>query len=177
MVLVFLLIVLFGACTIEKARPFKKQQILIASDCLRPSDTILFKSFKKHYKIRVRILYLPVDSLQSKLKTEGTATEIDAVILSSVYSMYTFEKSKLLQKVPREDIFNPILNKYHSKSGKWTGIGIDPYVFINLKDTLKRVHSYKDLLNDTKWCTTLKTDEEWYPFYSNIVHKIMPKAK
>lgn len=173
----FLLIVMFTACTIEKARPFKKQQVVIASDCLHPSDTVLFKSFKKQYKIRVRILYLPFDSLENKLKTEGSATEIDAVILSSVYSMYSFEKSNLLQKVPREEIFNPIQNKYHAKSGKWTGIGIDPYVFVNIKDTLKRILSYKDLLDDTKWCTTLKTDHEWYPFYSNIVNKIKPEAK
>lgn len=176
-IICFLILVSFSSCRLEKARPFKKQNILIASDCLNSSDTTLFKSFKKKYNIRVRIITISTDSLETRLKKEGFSTEIDAVILSSVYSMYKMEKSDLLQKVPSEQIATSIQNKYRSNSEKWTGIGIDPYVFITINDTLKKVKSYKDLLLHTKWCTTLTTDDDWYPFYSNIVYKIKPEAE
>jgi ABC-type Fe3+ transport system substrate-binding protein len=172
-----LIIVSFSSCRLEKARPFKKQVLLIASDCLYPSDTTLFRSFKKTHKIRIRIIHLPFDSLVTKLKEDGMTTNIDAVILSSVYYMDKLEKSNRLQKIPREELVGTIQNKYHSRSGKWSGIGIDPYIFLTLNDTLKRVRAYKDLLNDTKWCTTLKDDADWYPFYSNIVFKIKPESK
>lgn len=175
--LLFFLLGIFSSCKIEKARPFKKQFLNIASDCLEVKDTLLFKSLKSFAGIRVRILPMSADSLRKRLVLEGLNTEIDAVILSSMVDMVALEKSDRLQHIPTENLPENLPQKYLSKSKKWVGIGCDPYVIVTLNDTLHKIRSYSDLAERTKWCTDLNSDANFYPFYSAIVHRINYKEK
>lgn len=172
-----LLLVGFSACTIEKARPSQKQELYIASDCLSAKDTILFRSFIANSGIKLRIIHYSADSLKQVLKNEGIQTKLDVVILSSVYDMNKFEHADLLQRVKTEDFPSNLPEKYISNTKKWTGIGIDPYVLLTLNDTTGKIRSYKDLLAKSKWCTTLTSNTDWFPFYATIVRKMDPKKE
>jgi ABC-type Fe3+ transport system substrate-binding protein len=167
----------FSSCKIEKARPFKKQYLIIASDFLEAKDTLLFKSFKTLSGIRVRILSMSADSLLRRMKVEKQNTEIDAIIFSSTYDMVRFEKMNHLQKISNESIPKNLSKKFVSKSNKWLGIGCDPYIIVTKEDTLNKVLLYSDLTEKTKWCTNLTSASDWYPFYATIAYKINPKDK
>lgn len=177
--LVFLsCIILFvgiSACNIEKARPSKSQHLFIASDCLSAEDTVLFRSFVNNSGIKIKIQHFSADSLKSRLQEEGVDTEIDVVVLSSTYDMHNFEKSNLLQRMQPDELPINLSARFISNSKKWAGIGIDPYVLITLKDTTGKIRMYKDLTSNHKWCTTLSTNADWYPFYATIVQKMDPK--
>lgn len=174
--LVFLL-GLVTSCKIERARPFKKQYIIVASDCLEVKDTILFHSLKTYKGVRIRILPMSTDSLRKRLAREGFNTEIDAIFLSSMHDMVQLEKDGVLQHVPVDKLPLNLPSKYYSKNNKWFGIGCDPYVIVTTNDTLHKVRSYSDLAENTKWCTNLTSNAEFYPFYSAIVHRINSKEK
>lgn len=169
--------VLLVSCKIETAKPFHKQHLFIATDCLDFSDTILFKGFEKNEKIEIHIRHFSPDSLRKVLKRDGYNSEFDAIILSSVYDMYQLSKQGSLQQIPDESFPTELPVKYRSASRSYCGIGIDPYVVLTKDDSLSRVRSYKDLTNKTTWCTDLTGSSNWYPFYAAIAQKIDPKEK
>jgi ABC-type Fe3+ transport system substrate-binding protein len=176
----FLLIivsVLLTSCGIETAKPFTKQHLFIASDCLDFTDTVLFNGFEKFKHIEVHIRRFTPDSLKNILKDEGYNTEFDAVILSSVYDMDQLNKAGLLQKLKDESFPENLPIKFRSASRKFCGIGVDPYVILTEDDSLSKVRSYKDLTSKTKWCTDLNGQSDWFPFYAAIAQKIDPKEK
>lgn len=165
-----------NSCRIEKAKPFKKQHITIVSDCLKHEDEELFKSLKKYKSIDIYIIHLPFDSIKARLKKEGLNTEIDAVILSSVYYMNQLDQLHLLQKLPIEDFPENLNTKHISATRTWSGIGIDPYLISTKDDTLFKIKNYNDLL-ENQWCSTLKDEDKRMPFYTFIVHKMDPGHK
>lgn len=171
------MIVSLTACNLEKARPNKNQYLIIASDCLESKDASLFKTFKKLEGIKVCILHLSADSIQRKIKSEGINCEIDAVILTSVYDMNNLDKSNLLQVISNENFPANLAKKHISKTKTWAGIGVNPYVIFTKDDTLQKIKSYRNLLNKLTWYSDLKTESNWFPFYSFIVKKIDPKSK
>lgn len=167
-------LVVLSACSIENARPSKSQRLYIASDCLSAKDTVLFRRFVANTGIKLRIVHYTVDSLKQVLKNEGIQTKLDVVILSSVFDIHQFENESLLQRVKMEEFPSNLPKRYLSKTKKWAGIGIDPYVLLTLKDTTGKIRSYKDLLAKTKWCSTFTSKAEWFPFYATIVQKMDP---
>lgn len=167
----------FTSCKLEKARPAKKQYLIIASDCLESKDAKLFTNLKKSEGIKVRIVHLSADSLKKKLIKEGANCEIDAILLSSVYSMKDLSDKNLLQKIPEEELPKSLPSKYLSKTKNWAGIGIDPYVLITVDDSLHKIKQYSNLTTKYKWQSTLSSDAEWYPFYAPIVQKNNSKNK
>lgn len=175
--LLVILSVLLSSCGIETAKPFRKQHLFIASDCLDIKDTILFKGFEKYEQIEIHIRHYRSDSLKALLKREGVNTEIDAVILSSVYDMHQLSRAGLLQSQKEITFPSNVSLDHRSASGDYCGIGIDPYVLFSKDDSLSRVRSYRDLANKTKWCTDLEGPSDWFPFYAAIAQKISPKEK
>lgn len=171
------LIVCLSACNLEQARANQKQYVVIASDCLEPSNAEIFKRFEKTEGIKVKIIHLSADSIQYKLRTEGINCTIDAVILSSVFDINKLDNAKVLQTIPKESFPELLSNKYISKAQTWAGIGIDPYVLITKGDTLQKIKTYSNLLRENSWCTDLKNESDWYPFYSFVVNKNDSKSK
>ena len=171
------LIVCFSACNLEQAHVNRKQYLVIASDCLYPNNIELFKRFEKLEGIKVRILHLTPDSIKYKLKSEGLNCTIDAVILSSVFDMNELDKAHLLQPIQKESFPEELSIKHLSKTKTWAGIGIDPYILITRGDTLQKIKTYRNLLRESSWCTDLKNESDWYPFYSFVVNKNDSKSK
>ena len=164
------------ACNLEKAHPNKNQYLIIASDCLKSKDAKLFKNFKKSAGIKVRIIHLSADSIKHKLRTEGLNSDIDAVILASIYDMNNLDKSNLLQVISNDNFPSNLAKKHISKTKTWAGIGIDPYVFYSIDDTLQKIKTYRNLLKENRWSSNLTNETNWFPFYSFIERKIDPKS-
>lgn len=120
---------------------------------------------------------MTADSLRKRLHSEKLNTEIDAVILASPYDMVHLEKSDFIQHLSEDKIPDNLPTKFISRSRKWIGLGCDPYVIVSVQDTLKKVKTYKNLAESTKWCTNLASNSEWYPFYSAIVNRINSTSK
>jgi ABC-type Fe3+ transport system substrate-binding protein len=175
--LLILLSILLASCGIETAKPFRKQHIFIATDCLDPSDSKLFKGFEKNYRIKIHIRHFTADSLKDILSEQGHNTEFDAVILSSVYDMNDLNQKGVLQRLPDDSISEALPIKHRSVSRTYFGIGIDPYIIFTKDDSISRVRAYRDLTKKTTWCTDLKTSSDWFPFYAVIAQKIDPKEK
>jgi ABC-type Fe3+ transport system substrate-binding protein len=171
------LVFCFSACTIDEARPNKKQVIVIASDCLESKDVTLFHSFEKFSGIKVKIRHFSPDSLKQLLVHEGVDTEIDAVILASTYSMYQLDNSNLLHKIKKEKFPKQLEKNYRSKKSTWAGIGIDPYVIAISKDSSKKIAEYKDLLEKSNTFYSLHTADFWNPFYASIAQRMGTKNK
>jgi ABC-type Fe3+ transport system substrate-binding protein len=167
----------FSACTIEEARPSKKQEIVIASDCLESKDETLFQSFEKSFGIQVKIHHFSVDSLKQLLVHEGVETEIDVVILASTYSMYQLDNSNLLHVIKKGGFPKQLEKNYHSKKSTWAGIGIDPYVIAVSRDSSNKIAEYKDLLEKSNTFYSFQTADFWCPFYASIVHRMGTKNK
>ena len=171
-----MMLVCLIACNLEKARPNKNQYLIIASDCLKSKDVKLFKNFKKSDGINIRIIHLSADNIKYKLRTEGLNSDIDAVILASIYDMNNLDKAQLLQTLPVESFPKQLPTKHISQSKRWAGIGIDPYVFYSIDDTLQKIKTYRNLLKGSRWSSDLTNETNWFPFYSFIARKIDPKS-
>lgn len=172
-----ILLISFYACNMEEARPAKTQKLLIVSDCLEAKDTLFFSDFIYKNGIKIKILHLSADDLEKVLIKEGVNTEIDLIILSSMFDMSEFEKKNLLQRIHKGEVPINLPKRYVANSKKWAGIGIDPYVLITLKDSTGKIRTYKDLTKTSKWCSTLKSKSDWYPFYAPIVKRMDPKKE
>ena len=173
----FFIICIFSACTIEVARPSKKQEIVIASDCLESKDVILFQSFEKTFGIQVKIHHVSAESIKQLLLNEGVETEIDVVILASTYSMYLLDNSNLLHVLKKEKFPKQLEKNFRSKKSTWAGIGIDPYVVAVSKDTSNKIVEYKDLLEKSNTFYSLQTADFWNPFYASIAQRMGKKNK
>lgn len=169
------ILVLFTACTIEKARPTKKQQLIIASDCLTQKDKILFKNFEKAAKITIHIRSISTDSLYKLLKTEGLVTEIDCIITSSVYQMERFSKAHFLHTYAVKTAEQFLPKKFISQKQDYLGFGYDPYVFLTNNDTLSNWKNYLDLTKKQAFTTDLIESSDLLPFYAIVFKKLENK--
>lgn len=171
-VFTFMLIVLISACTIDKARPTKKQHLYIASDCLTKKDEKLFRNFEKSTKINIHIVSMTSDSLMILLKKEGLTTTIDCVISSSVYDMDNLSDSKFLQEKSIDLAKGIIPSKFISEKKDYIGFGIDPYVLLAQNDSTNKWRNYSDINGKLAFTTDLKSKSDLLPFYSIVFAKL-----
>ncbi len=171
-VFALILIVLISACTIDKARPTKKQHLYVASDCLTKKDEKLFRNFEKANKINIHIISITSDSLRILLKTEGLTTTIDCVISSSVYDMKNLSDSKFLQEKSIDLTKGIIPSKFVSEHKDYLGFGIDPYVLLAQNDSIIKWRNYSDLNGKSSFTTDLTSKSDLLPFYSIVFAKL-----
>lgn len=150
--ILFFSVLLFASCGIETAGPDYQTDLVIASNFLKPKDTIYYKGFEKRTGINVKILNLPADSIQKILKSKGYNAKIDLVFLNSLSSINSIEttyfhefQSNYAKK--QLSFYKPILKN------KWLMAGIDPYVFSYFQDSTERPTNYNDLTNGFLWAT------------------------
>lgn len=167
-----ILIVLISACTIDKARPTKKQHLYIASDCLTKNDEKLFRNFEKSTKINIHIVSITSDSLQILLKKEGLTTTIDCIISSSVYDMKNLSDSKFLHEKSIDLAKGIIPSKFIFEKKDFIGFGIDPYVLLAQNDSVNKWRNYSDLNGKLAFTTDLKSKSDLLPYYSIVFAKL-----
>jgi hypothetical protein len=136
--------VFLAGCSIEEANKGNKNELIIASDFLKSKDSILFRKFSKANNIRVKIRFISSDSIQKSLRKDGFNSDFDLVFVKSLLSVKDLKSIKfhhLSQNIIKESLTN--FQSFQNNS--WFAIGLDPYVFSYVPDTLGVPTSYKDL--------------------------------
>ena len=137
-------LVFFSACGIEEASPEKKNELVIASDFLKAKDVSLFKTFALKHNINVKIRFLSADSIQKRLAKDGFNSEYDIVFvksLESVKELNTISFHHLSKTKIKEELYS--FRAFQNNS--WFAVGLDPYVFSLVPDTLAFPLSYVEL--------------------------------
>jgi hypothetical protein len=142
--LVVFLILFIEGCGIEVANKSNKNELIIASDFLKSKDSILFRKFSKANNIRVNIRFISSDSIQKSLLKDGFNSDYDLVFVKSLLSVKDLKSIKFHHL--SQNIINESLTNFQSfQNNSWFAVGLDPYVFSYVPDTLGVPTSYKDL--------------------------------
>jgi hypothetical protein len=139
-----LLFAFLTGCSIEKANKSDKNELIIASDFLKSKDTILFRKFSDANNIRVKIKFLSSDSIRKSLQKDGFNTNFDLVFVKSLQSVKNL-KPVVFHHLSRSFIRESLFNFRAFQNNSWLTVGLDPYVFSYVPDTLEVPTSYKDL--------------------------------
>jgi len=139
-----LLFVFLTGCGIEKANKSDKNELIIASDFLKSKDTILFGKFSKANNIRVKIRFISSDSIRKSLQKDGFNTNFDLVFVKSLQSVKNL-KPVVFHHLSLNFIKESLANFRSFQNNSWLAVGLDPYVFSYVPDTLDIPTSYKDL--------------------------------
>lgn len=164
------LVTLFYSCGLETAKPFEYQSVVLASDCLKAKDSILFADFTKTTGIKLRIIYLSSSKIKECLQREGLDTEIDGLLLRSGFDALRMESLKLMQKIPADSFPKELNSRYRSRKQSFVGIGFDPYVIIRRKEA-PHVRNYASLLSSEGYATDLTDASSIGSFYLFLFHK------
>ena len=140
----FLLLLLFSGCRLEDADSKNTTELIIASDFLKPKDTVLFQTFSEVNHIHVKIKFLPTDSIKNSLHKDGFNSNFDLIFVKSLQSVKDL-KSITFHHLSKNTIKESLFNFRAFQNNSWFAIGTDPYVFSTVPDTLEVPTSYRDL--------------------------------
>lgn len=162
-------LLIFTSCGLETAGPDYQSDLVIASNFLKPNDTIHYKAFEKRTGINVKILNLSADSIQKILKSKGYNSKIDLVFLNSLSAVKDVETCffhKFQYNVAKKELsfYKPILEN------KWLIAGIDPYVFSYFQDSIERPTNYNQLTKGFLWATP--NEENLNVFLAHIKYNL-----
>lgn len=147
-----LLMLLLASCGLETAHSDKSQKLVIASDFLYPKDSVLFKNFTKKRKIRICVEHLSADSIQKRLAKEGYNSTFDLVFVKSLIGVRALEKTKF-QRFSKSNLKENLDNLKAFHHREWLVLGLDPYLFSFVPDTLEYPDTYKQLTQKYNWAT------------------------
>lgn len=148
----FILTLLLASCGLETAHSDKSQKLVIASDFLYPKDSVLFKNFTKKRKIRICVEHLSADSIQKRLAKEGYNSTFDLVFVKSLKGVKALEKTNF-QRFSKSNLNENLDNLKAFHQREWLVLGLDPYLFSFVPDTLEYPDTYKQLTQKYNWAT------------------------
>lgn len=168
---------ILSSCSIPEVQESKKGSLIIASDFLTNSDSLVFKNFEKRSKIKVYIKHLSTDSIIAHIKHFGYNSKFDGVLLFSSYGMNRLSTLNFLNDLPTQFSEQPIALR--SPKNDWICVGLDPYV-IDFGDSVTEKISYNELTYGKRWKPAL-SKEQSSAFYASVFHqfgrKQMAKSK
>ena len=166
MIMVQATILLCCSCTIESASQKSAKTITIATDYLNYEDTILFESFTRKTGIAVELKIMTADELLSFSQKAGFNSDIDVVMMASMYDVHQLNNSHQLQLIP-ETLFKDSLRFVHSsKDRNFITFGLEPYVIQKQSDTISNLNMYEDLI--TSYSVHSLSRKELIPFLSGF---------
>jgi hypothetical protein len=148
--LITILVVFLVGCSIEEANQSDKNELIIASDYLKSNDTTLFRTFSKTNNIRIKIKFLSSDAIRKSLQKDGFDSNFDLVFVKSLQSVKNL-KSIEFHHLSRNIVNESLTNFRAFQNNSWFAVGLDPYVFSFVPDTLRVPTSYKDLTKNFKY--------------------------
>ena len=157
-----------SSCSIETAKSSSKKQLIIVSDYLNSSDTILFTDFSDHENVSIKIISMETDKIIGMARNYEYNTQADLVLIKSLYDAYKMNKRSILQKIHFNSEIDESTKKISSLENNFVGLGIDPYIIAN--STGRKVRTYNDLLR-MDFVNNL-THRETIPLLSPIVSKL-----
>lgn len=129
---------------IENARLPHVRKMVIASDYIQISDSILFKNFTKSTGIHVEIVNLPGRDIYNLIKKDPDNCGIDLLMLRSENQLHKFCMSKFVQNLNEADSSDLGLPKYTSFKYDYIGYAVDPFVIASDKRS-RIIRTYNDL--------------------------------
>lgn len=158
---------LFGlnGCYVKSAKAEKNKQLIIVSDYLMPSDTILFKDFAKKENLQLIIRNEKVDNIIGAFRNQGYSTGYDLIMLKSMYDVYQLHPIDCLHDI---DHLANEFSTYKSNRFDYIGFGIDPYITIAHKDSVISLEGYNDL-HEVPFISNL-SDEDRIPMYASLMN-------
>lgn len=172
--LLLIALVLITSCRIETAKPSSKRQLIIASDYLTEKDSVLFKDFSKKSNVKVRIVSMETDKIIGTIRNNGTNSEIDLIMVKSLYDVYKLDKREILHPINYSDELSSEILAISSRKYHFAGFGIDPYVFAVEPGQHDVIKTYADLTR-FEFINTLDRNEI-APMLSPVLRK-MQKAQ
>ena len=169
LVLSTLCLVLTG-CYVENTASTKDRTLIIASDYLNESDSLIFSDFAKAKNVRIIIKQIDPASIASSIKSKPYAHGIDLVMLRSLYSVENIYDSTLYQRIDefRSNFEAP--EHFISEKYRFIGLGVDPFVFVSNPDSNFVINNY-DELKYTPFINLL-SEEDIIPMFSNLMTKM-----
>lgn len=148
---------LFSGCILEESKEYISERIIIASDYLNSSDTTLFISFAKTNKLSIEIRSMTTDQLIGTLRKDRYDSDIDVVMMRSLYDINRLNKIGAFQEVAEGTEFSDY-NVYP--------LLFDPYLIICPTDTVIPSNiSYEKLMDFKGYC--LLDHENYVTLLSN----------
>ncbi len=168
-ILVFITILLVASCKIETAKPPVNKELIILSDYLEESDTLLFESFiKEQQNLSLKIVNMQADKIIGLIRNGGFNVQADIIMVKNLSDVHKMKKSSLLQRINFINKLTPEQQKFSSQLYSFFGLGIDPFIVANSRKSNVRI--YNDLL-DAKFINKLN-DKETVTMLSPIVNKL-----
>ena len=134
----------FG-CQIDTARPSQEKQLVIASDYLEESDTLLFHNFMDSTGIRVIIRPWNKSKIVGEFKINKYATGIDVFMLKSLFEVHDLQKKRLFQPLKTAVNLNEAYVDFSSEKYDYFGFGYDPFIVAYPKGERTSIKMYNDL--------------------------------
>ena len=158
-----------SSCKIETARPAKQKYLTIASDYLRPADTLIFQNFSKRNNIKLKIIHLSPSKMIGQFRKKKFNSGIDVFMLKSMTTVLDFHKKDLLHPLKKDVHFSENEADYSSERFDYIGFGYDPYIVAAPKSSSAGIRMYNDLTRH-KFITNLSKDE-LIPLFAPILSK------
>lgn len=156
---------IFSGCVLENASAPKKQRLIIGSDFLRQSDSLLFKPFEERHNIKVRIVHYSAEGLLNRIQQEGLSTNFDALWLKSSLDATAFSTNGILANLSNR--FTDLNSDITGIRKDWTLLTIDPIITCQ-KNRFKAIN-YNDLSNLSSW-SVLENDQKVLDvFYASVI--------
>lgn len=165
------LIISLVSCQQEKAISEEAKELIIVSDYLNESDTLLFANFCDQQGVRIRIVNMTTDNIIGRFRNKGYNSGFDVVMLESLYSINQLSKHDFLHPADQYLSETELKENFNSSRYNYIGTGVRPYIFAHDKDTPVSHRTYSDLRNKDFYCTL--SDKELIPFFASL----MPKLK
>jgi len=134
-----------SACTIESAHVPENRELIIASNYLTLSDTILFTSYEKTEKVEITLMCLTTEQILNRLNNMEASANIDLLLLNSLGDVNKFNKEGVLHPTDYSYMAPEALNSYASNQYNYLGFGIDPFILSYDKGGKNTIFTYNDL--------------------------------
>ena len=163
-----LMLISFNSCSIESAKAPEEKKLIILSDYLQNSDTILFRNFILKEHISVEIFNMESNRIIGLMRNQGNNVQADLILTKSLYDMHKMYRRELLQDLFFEDEIDPNTLKISSIRYRYIGLGIDPFIIANSHK--KKVRTYNEL-TEYDFINTLG-EQELTPMLSPVSSKL-----
>lgn len=168
--IIVLLALVLNSCEIESVKPSRIKHLVIASDYLTPSDTVIFRNFSKQKNIEVKILNMSPDKIIGEFKNKNFNTGIDVIMLKSMTDVLDFNKKDILHPLKKNIHFNENQLGYSSEEYNYIGFGYDPFIIASQQKSPRTIRMYNDLTRH-KFSTDL-SNKELIPMLAPILEKM-----
>lgn len=116
------------------------------------TDNLIYDMFTEETGIKVNIFSASADELINRLKTEGTDTEADLLVVADVGRLYRAKEEGLFQAVESDVLNENVPENLRDAENMYYGLTMRARVIVYSKDRVSEdeLSTYQDLTND-KW--------------------------